>query len=290
MIQSCLKKAIAVVLFVFAVAVFANPADYLPANAQIYGGINMSSVMRTPLFKKYMPAINQTLEKETGFKIQDLNGTLVFAVDFGKYQGKLAANLTVVCEFNQPIAAQFFQKATQNETSGKLGRINGKRAWENKDFRFIQQSNKVLILQGHMEGKKPYPRLGGNNPFKAQPQMLQQQAVLFANMKDIFPIIKDMAGQDMAPVIEQFEKVMVVMVVANIQQNSDLAINAALICKNKQEAAQLTQFIKSLLNQVIQKNPDMRPILSKFTPIHTNQIVSFKLSIDPATIEQTLGK
>lgn len=288
MIQTIFKKTIAVVLFMFTVTVFANPSDYLPENAQIYGSVNLSQILKIPELQKYMPEINNGMQG-SGLQVKDLDGVVAFAVDMEKNENSVIANLTVAFEFAQPVAAQIFSKLKQGDATLKSTIVDGKQALliKEDEARFILYNNNVVILQGHLEGRKPFLALNGSTTFKGDAHaLLQNHVALVADATSILSIAKDeMFSAEDAEMAALFSKIKLALAVLNYNNNRIIG-NVVFECNTKDDAEALVELAKIIINSIIDEKPALKPVLSTLYPVLQNKYVVFKVNVSISDIEK----
>ena len=289
MIQSCLKKTIAVVLFVFALTVFAHPAHYLPANAQFYGSINISKLLTVPATQKYIPGMNEVM-KEANLTIQDFDGILAFSIDFSN-DGK-GVNLTAVCELNKPVANNIFNKISNSSNdNSKRTYVYGKPAIEDKngEFRLIQYSNSILVLQGHIEGKKTFLALNGKkgNQFTEIPNLINSHIAFTADTVAIIKMfVNEMFDKNDAEIKKVFSKIGRAALTFNLTDDQKIKAVMVLACKSVKDAADVTALCRRMINRGIKANPELKPILSRLEPMQEQSAVMFGAIIKISDIEK----
>ena len=246
---SLLKKAVIAVAFVITFTVAASPVDYLSADSDAYLYVNISNLLNAKTVQQFIPMVDKEL-KEAGLKARDFDGKVALGINISAKNNNIQANLDAILELKNAKAKDIFDTIIiSSDEDFKAETIAGKPAIKSDDVRIILQTPNVLILQGHLEGKKPFATLSnkGWNPIKQIRDLNQYDVAFYMNVAQAASKFKNELPEEAR---ESILKIKDASIFAKMNVNGSYSFKLVANCKSvddaKALAAELNAFIKLL--------------------------------------------
>ena len=188
----------------------------------------------------------------------------------------MQANVNFALELKRPTAKKIFESITKENPKAKFT-LKGKQAWQEGDGRIILFSDRVLIAQIHVEGKKTFlDYSNGSFLQKEAPQLELFDAAAVANVPDILANVGEIEGGAK----EFFSKIKVAALFLKNQNNNNTDVLLSLEFKSAKDADQMAPFLDQMIENFKNQNPAAQFLLNKITRNKQGKTLFFRIQLN----------